>query len=354
MKKGALKKRTAAVASRKRAPKKRAELNPMRVMELSSAYWNSKIIHAANRFDLFTRLKGRTATAKELALECGTDERGIELLLIGCTALGLLNRKRDAYGNTPLSKTFLVKGSPRYQGGIVSMFEDWYGPWGDLHTAVLTGKPVISKPHDQSEAAVRNYIMGMHYRGVAQARLLAGKINVQGRHQMLDVAGGPGTFSIFMCRRHRRLKAVVLDLPQTLRITRGLIAQFGVSERVTTYEGNYLQDSFPGGNDMVLLSSMMNQEPPEIVRSIFKKSYDALEPGGLLILQEQLLNAEKTGPLLPALIGVNQLIHTPGGRVYSDREFSEWLQGIGFERVKQVQMAEPSPFTVLTAVKPYE
>jgi cyclopropane fatty-acyl-phospholipid synthase-like methyltransferase len=231
------------------------------------------------------------------------------------------------------------------------MFEDWYAPWGDLHIAVLTGKPVISKPHDQSEGAVRNYIMGMHYRGVAQARLLAEKVDVRGRCQMLDVAGGPGTFSIFMCRRHRRLKAVVLDLPQTLRITRELIAQFGVTERVMTHEGNYLQDDFPGGNDMLLLSSMMNQEPPEIVRSIFKKSYNALEPGGLLILQEQLLNAEKTGPLLPALIGVNQLIHTPGGRVYSDREFSEWLQGIGFEQVRQVQMPEPSPFTVLTAMK---
>lgn len=143
-----------------------------------------------------------------------------------------------------------------------------------------------------------------------------------------------------------------MDLPQTLRITRELINQFGVSERVATLEGNYLEDTFPEGNDLLLLSSMMNQEPPEIVRSIFKKSFDALEPGGLLILQEQLLNAEKTGPLLPAVIGINQLIHTPGGRVYSVLEFSDWLSEIGFKNVKEIRMPEPTPFTVITGKKP--
>ncbi len=337
---------------RKKASRKKTELNPMRVMELSSAYWNSKIIHAANHLDIFTRLKGRKATSGELALECHADERGVELLLIGCTALGLLNRKKGVYSNTPLSNSFLVKGSPRFQGGIVSMFEDWYTPWGELHQSVLTGKPAISKPHDQSEEALRNYIMGMHYRGVAQARLLTRTMDVRGKYQMLDVAGGPGTFTIFMCAKNKKLKGTVFDLPQTLRITRELIQQFGVQDRVSTREGNYLADSFPTGNDVLLLSSMMNQEPPEIVRSIFKKSFNALESGGLLILQEQLLNADKTGPLLPALIGINQLIHTPGGRVYSVLEFSEWLQEIGFEKVKEVRMPEPTPFTVLTGRKP--
>lgn len=352
MQKSGLKKKKTEKSSRKKSASKKTALNPMRVMELSSAYWQSRIVHVANELDIFTRLKGRSATVQELAAECGSDERGLELLLIGCTALDLLKRKKGAYSNTPLANTFLVKGSPRYQGGIVAMFGDWYFPWGDLHQSVLKGKPAVSKPHDQSEGALRNYIMGMHYRGLAQARLLCRTIDVKGRTRMLDVAGGPGTFTIFMCKKNRKLRGRVLDLPQTLRITRELINQFGVSERVATLEGNYLEDTFPEGNDLLLLSSMMNQEPPEIVRSIFKKSFDALEPGGLLILQEQLLNAEKTGPLLPAVIGINQLIHTPGGRVYSVLEFSDWLSEIGFKNVKEIRMPEPTPFTVITGKKP--
>jgi cyclopropane fatty-acyl-phospholipid synthase-like methyltransferase len=256
------------------------------------------------------------------------------------------------YHNSPLAKTFLLKESPYYQGGIVSMFEEWYPTWGRLYDAVHTGKPVVEKPHDQGEQAVRTYIMGMHYRGVAQAKLLAQKISMQGRKKLLDVAGGPGTFSIMMCLKHKGLRAVVLDLPQTLRITREIIESFHIADRVTTQEGNYLSDkNFGHGYDAVLLSSMFNQESPSVIKDILTKSCAALNPGGLIIVQEQLLNDGKTGPALAALIGVNQLLHTPGGAAYSGQEMAQWMEDVGFAKVQRVTMPSPSPFTVLKGMK---
>ena len=82
-----------------------------------------------------------------------------------------------------------------------------------------------------------------------------------------------------------------------------------------------------------------------------KKAFDSMVSGGVLILQEQMLNADKTGPALSALIGVNQLIHTPGGAAYSDKEISGWLQEVGFRNIQFKPLAQQSPFTVLTAVK---
>src|SRR5579884_4324231 len=137
--------------------------DPMRVMGISSAYWQSKILQTAQRLNIFTRLKDRSATVEELAAETGADPRGLDILLIAATSMGLLDRKKGNYRNTPFTKTFLVAGSPRYQGGIVSMFDSWYGAWGELEQAVLTGKPVVDKPHDQGPEAVRSYIYGMHY-----------------------------------------------------------------------------------------------------------------------------------------------------------------------------------------------
>ena len=102
---------------------------------------------------------------------------------------------------------------------------------------------------------------------------------------------------------------------------------------------------------MVLLSSIFNQEPPETVRRLLGKSHAALEAGGLIIVQEQMVNRDKTGPLLAALIGVNQVIHTPGGRAYSGHEVAGWMEAAGFRRVRGVPMPSPSPFTVLTGVK---
>jgi len=235
---------------------------------------------------------------------------------------------------------------------IVSMFEDWYPTWGKLFDAVVTGKPPVQKPHDQGDEATRTYIYGMHYRGLAQAQLLARKIPLKGRKRLVDIAGGPGTFSIMLCKANKGLSATVIDRPQTLRVTREIIASYGVNDRVATKEGDYLADTFGAGYDAGLLSSMFNQESPTVVKDILRKTHDALAPGGLVIVQEQLLNDEKSGPALAAMIGVNQLLHTPGGAAYSGREMGDWMKEVGFTKVKRVPMPSPSPFIVLTGIKP--
>ncbi|MFQ5597269.1 MAG: methyltransferase dimerization domain-containing protein [Nitrospiria bacterium] len=327
-------------------------VDPMAVMRISSAYWQSKVLHTAVRLDLFTRLKGRALTAKQLATRCKADRRGLEILLVAAVSLGLLSQRGGVYRNTRLSNTFLVKGSPRYQGGIVSMFDNWYGAWGDLSEAVMKGRPVVEKPHDQGPEALKNYIYGMHYRALAQGDLLAKRIDFTKKKHLLDVAGGPGTFCIKFCKKNKGLSATVLDLPQTLEITKEIVASFGMEGRIARRPGNYLTDPFGRGYDAVFLSSMFNQESPKVIKAILRKAYQAVDPGGMILVQDQMLNRQKTGPALAALIGVNQLIHTPGGAAYSEKEISEWMQAAGFKKVKPVRLSEPSPFVVLTGEKP--
>jgi len=329
-----------------------AGLDPMAVMQISSAYWHSNVLHVANSLDVFTKLAEEPATAEQLAKKCGTDSRGMELILIACVALGLLCKKGEIYSNSKLAETFLVKNSPRYQGGIVSMFADWVAPWSQLKDAVIHGKPVVEKQHDHGEEATRTYIMGMLYRGIPQAELLAEEVPLTGKQHMLDVGGGPGIFSIIMCQNNPGLKAAVFDLPQTLKVTKDIIKKYNADKLVSTVEGSYLEDEFGSGYDAVLLSSMINQEGPDVIKEILRKSYKAMVSGGLLMVQEQFLNTQKTGPLLPVLIGINQLIHTPAGRAYSAKEVADMASEIGFKDLSFRPLPEPSPFTLITGTKP--
>ena len=326
--------------------------DPMAVMRISSAYWHSSVLHVAQGLDVFTQLKDGPATAKELAERCNADERGIELILIACVGLGLLEKQGDRFRNGSIAQTFLVKGSDRYQGGIVSMFADWVAPWAKLKEAVVTGSPVVEKQHDKGDEATRTYIMGMLYRGIPQARLLAEEVPLAGRKRMLDVGGGPGIFSIILSEKNSGLNADVLDLPQTLRVTRDIIKDFNAEDRVYTKEGSYLQDPFGQGYDVVLLSSMISQEGPDVIKNILAKSYDAMTSGGVILIQEQFLETDKTGPLLAALIGLNQLIHTPAGRAYSAKEVADWAEEIGFTKLSFRPLPEPSPFTLIQGIKP--
>ena len=327
-------------------------LNPMKVMEISSAYWSSSVLHVANSLDVFTRLAEQPMSAEALAQSIGVDARGLEMILIACVGLELLDKQGDKFSNNALSSTFLVKGQPRYQGGIVAMFEEWVEAWSHLKDAVVKGQPMVQKQHDQGEEATRHYIMGMLHRGIPQAELLAREVPLAGKKHLLDVGGGPGIFSIIFCKQNSGLKASVFDLPQTLNITQEIIQDYQADDAVSTVEGSYLEDSFGSGYDVVLLSSMINQEGPEVVRSILQKSFDAMEPGGQLLLQEQLLNSEKTGPLLPVLIGLNQLVHTPAGKAYSAPEMVDLAREVGFVDLGYRELPPPSPFTLVTGTKP--
>lgn len=329
------------------------DLDPMAVMRIASAYWNSSILHVANDLDVFTRLsKEGPATAEEMAARCGADARGIEMILMGCVCLGFLEKQDGKFRNTPLAETFLVEGSPRNQRGIVSMFKDWVLPWSRLEEAVRTGRPVVEKQHDHGEEATRTYIMGMLHRGIPQAQLLAEEVDLSGRKKMLDVGGGPGIFSIIMCQKYPGLKADVLDLPQTLRVTRDIIRDWHAEGLVSTVEGSYLDEGYGEGYDVVLTSSMISQEGPDVVKHILRESFKAMESGGLILIQEQFLDDEKTGPMLPVQVGLNQLIHTPAGRAYSAKEVADFAAEIGFTDLSYRPLPDPSPFTLITGVKP--
>ncbi|NIR07513.1 MAG: SAM-dependent methyltransferase, partial [Candidatus Aminicenantes bacterium] len=79
-------------------------------------------------------------------------------------------------------------------------------------------------------------------------------IDLSGRKKLLDVGGGPGTYSIAACRRFPKLKAVVFDLPETIAIANEVIAGEGMQDRVTTRAGNWETDTFGKDNDVVLFS----------------------------------------------------------------------------------------------------
>lgn len=327
-------------------------LDPMAVMQVSSSYWHSSVLHAANSLDIFTELSASPATVEELAQKCKASQRGLELILIACVGLGFLQKQGEKFSNTALSETFLVQSSPRFQGGIVSMFKEWVPVWEKLSESVISGKPAVQKQHDHGDEATRKYIMGMYYRGIPQAELLADEVPLAGKKKLLDVGGGPGIFSVILCQKNPGLKADVLDLPQTLKITREIINKHKAEGLVSTREGSYLEDEFGAGYDVVLLSSMINQESPEVIKEILRKSFKSMVSGGLLMVQEQFLNTEKTGPLLAALIGINQLVHTPGGRAYSAKEVADWAEEIGFRKVSFRPLPEPSPFTLITGEMP--
>ncbi len=326
-------------------------MDPMKTMQVASAYWQSCVLHAANRLDIFNKLDGQPKDLDTLTQETGADRRCLGALLSALVSIDFLDRDGDVFMNNQFSQTFLTNSSKFYQGGIVGMFENWYEAWGGLYNTVKTGTPSALMHKEYSDEETRDYMMGMHNRALSQAGVLTSMIDLTGKKKLMDVGCGPATFSVKFCERYEGLNAVAMDREQNLQIAREIVDQFGIQDRVELLPGDYNTDSLGEGNDAMLLSSMTNQESPENIRKLLKKCYDSMNPDGVIMIQEQLLDGDKKGPVLAALIGVNQIINTVAGSSYSTTEMEDILREVGFKDVESRQMAPPSPFVMVTGYK---
>lgn len=320
---------------------------PPVLSDLFDGFRAARVIQVANELNLFVHLASNAKTAAEVAALCGTHPDMTERFLICCCALGLLHKIGERYTNTRLAKTYLLPGKPLYQGNILghvaSLWDFWsrleavlYGGRRDASPDVIPPKP----PHRNHE----NFIRGMHNVAVTgTAQMVAHNSDLRGCRRLLDVGGGPGTYSIALCQRYPDLSAVIFDLPETLAIARETIACFGLQDRVLTEEGDWNQPSYGSGYDAVLFSNVLHG-PASGAFDKLRKGREALNPGGRLLVHDFLLNNEKTGPLPAALFNM-----TVGA--YSLREMIEVITAAGFVEPRLVAV-HPRGTGLLLAEKP--
>jgi len=309
--------------------------------DISWDYRAARVLQIANKIDIFTALSDKEMSSEQLAQKCRTKPDMTEKLLIACTAMGLLQKRGSRYSNTELAKTYLVRGQKLYQGDIIAHAANTWNFWNNLEDEVR----IESTPREEEKNEHRNFIMGMHNIAAAgRAEAFTNHIDLSGRRKLLDVGGGPGTYSIAACRRFPKLEAVVFDLPETIAIAKEVIDREGMQERVTTQAGSWETDTFGEGNDVVLLSNILHG-PGSKAEMKLKKAYDSMVDGGLLLIQDFLLNDEKTGPLIPALFNV--MIGA-----YSRCELLSMIKEAGFIRPVVVVSSQEIGFTWITAEKP--
>jgi hypothetical protein len=337
-------------------------LTPTPLMDLVTGFWSFKTFAAAVELDLFTRLAGgRTLTVAGAGPELGLPERPADLLLTACASLGLLERAGEGYRNTALAEEFLVRGKPYYFGGQVSYCDQrTYLPWHRIGEALRTDRPLTWDPAVQESMfttadpqLLATFWEAMYSTSIFTARALAGAVDLSGHHRLLDVGGGSGAYPIELCRLYPGLTATVLDLPHVCEIAAGKVDLAGLGDRIATAPGNFLSDpDLPPGHDVVLLSMILHDWDEPTNRELLAKAYAALPSGGLVIISELLLDADRTGPAPAALMGMNMLVETVGGRNYSDAEYADWLAGAGFGEIRTVRFDAPGANGVVLGLKP--
>jgi SAM-dependent methyltransferase len=263
---------------------------PADLLQLSGGYWSACALHAGVKLDVFTPLADRPLTAQELAGMLKTDVRGLTMLLNALAALNLLEKRGSAYVTTTFAAEFLSRTAPKYLGHIILHHHHLMAGWAELDEAVRSGGAIRERVSHGGEEARESFLMGMFNLAMQIAPRIVAGIDLVGRKRLLDLGGGPGTYAIHFCRHNPGLTAVVYDLPTTRRFSEQTIARFGLSDRIAFEEGDFLAGDIRERFDVAWLSHILHGESPQGCAVILEKAVAALEPGGLIMVQEFILD----------------------------------------------------------------
>jgi len=326
---------------------------PAQLLEVTGSYWSTCTLHASVKLDVFTPLSSETLSANQLASRINCDNRGLAMLLNALAAMNLLEKTGEQYAATAFAGKFLSRTSPGYLGHIIMHHHHLISSWAKLDQAVQSGEPVRERiSHQDVESSRESFLMGMFNLAILNAPKIVPQIDLSGRRRLLDLGGGPGTYAIHFCQQNPELSAVVCDLPTTRSFAEETVARFGLSDRVSFLPGDFENEELPKGFDVAWLSHVLHGVGPKTCATVLKKAVSALEPGGMILVQEFILEDSKDAPVFPALFSLNMLIGTPEGQSYSQGEISDMLAAAGATEIRRIPLQLPNGAGVMAGIVP--
>ena len=315
---------------------------------LAGGHAEARAIQTALKLRVFDVLERAALDADALARATGTNRRAVAILADAMVSLGLLEKRERRYDLTAVSRQFMLKSSAEYLGGMILFDEAIFEMWAHLDQTIQTGAPARRLDMFQSRAEeTERFIRAMD--SLTRARgdplYVAEHLDLSRVSKVADVGGGPGTYTAAMLRRWPHLRAAIYDLPATLEVARRILAEREprVSERIDLVRVDYLYDEIPGPCGALFMSNIIHNEDETTNSELFRKCFRALEPGGLMIIKDHIMNTELTAPRSGAIFALYLLL-TTRGRDYSFDEVSQWLGDAGFVDIRLETLPSP-PFT---------
>ncbi|MCP4213781.1 MAG: methyltransferase domain-containing protein [bacterium] len=325
--------------------------NTGKLLKLSGTFWETCVLQTSVKLDIFTVLGDTPLTCRELSERIAVPVDGLERLLNALTGMKLLIKTKDNFGNTKESRDLLSRDSENYTGFLIRHHQNLAKTWSRLDEALISGKPFRPNAEALTTDQTESFLMGMHNGATLNAPLLIDSVPLAQSRRLLDLGGGPGTFSIHFCKRFPQLKASIFDLPTSRTFAQKNIDKNELTERIDFLPGNFNTSPIPGKYDTAWLSHVLHGEGDGNCRNMIKKTADALEPGGTIIIHEFILENNRVEPFFPALFSLNMFLHTAQGRSYTIAELTSMLEDGGFKDIRHIPLRTPTKSSLLTAVK---
>ena len=298
-----------------------------------------------SHLDFFTWLADHPSTFAAITAHFEIHPRPTDVMLTLFAAQGLIQQNGGCYHLTLRGREHLTAASRWNLAPYFSSMKDRQ-PTLDMLKVLKTGKPAnfgSFDPQAWAQAMQRpdfaaHFTAAMDCRGILLGPALAKALDLSQHTALLDIAGGSGIYACALSAKNPHLRATVLERSPVDRIATECIAKQGCSERVNVHTGDIFAEALPAGFDVHLWSNVLHDWDEADVRKLLAKSHATLPSGGLVVIHDAFINAEKTGPLHIAEYSA-LLMNITEGKCYSIGEYRTYLNELGFEWVEHKNTA---------------
>lgn len=311
------------------------------VLDFSRSFQPACVLTAAATLDVFSALHAKPMTAGKLGCELGTDLRATTILLDALVALQFLDKQGEEYSVPEDVAELLSEESADNVLPMVRHLTNCLRRWAELAKVTQTGKCAETGPSVRgADVDQADFIGAMNAISRPVADKVLGKIRPSKFRHMLDIGGGPGTWTISFLHATPEAGATLFDLPAVVSMAEKNFAEAGLTDRVTLVEGDYYTDALPEGADLAWLGAICHQNSRQQNRDLFSKVCAALADDGVAIIRDVIMDPSHTSPAAGALFAVNMLVATEVGGTYTFEEYREDLCAAGFVEVELVNQDE--------------
>ncbi|MEO1205412.1 MAG: methyltransferase [Pseudomonadota bacterium] len=327
------------------------------LFDLTAGFVYFQILHACVQLDVFETLADGPLSIAELSGKLGLDVAGTRRLMDAAVALDLAERRSgNRYGLGELGLAMVnepgLAAMVRHHALVYRDLQDPVGllAGGGDRTGLQSywAYATSEAPEALKREDVEDYseLMAASQSFIAEEVLDSYSLD---RHRtLLDVGGGAGAFAIAAARRAPHLQVGVFDLPAVADIARKRFSEGGLTKRARAVGGSFMTDDLPRDTDLITLVRVLYDHPDATVETLLRSVYDALQPGGTLLIAEPMSGIRGAGPVGDAYFGF-YLLAMGSGRPRRVDEHLAFLKSAGFQSPKLVQTRVPLQTSLIVA-----
>ncbi|PND38528.1 methyltransferase [Paucibacter aquatile] len=339
---------------------------PFRLVQIGSAYWQSRALGLAAELDVAEQLGEATLPIEALAARCQAAPELLQRLLRVLAALGVFEEPRPGQWRNNKGSAPLRAGRPDSVRELVLLHQrpemraawfDSLGPalrQGRCAYALSHGRPLFE--HMERQPALEHAFA----RAMAQVEGLTGAPWVQALdwqrfEHLIDLGGSVGDKALTLLMQHPRLHATVVDRPATVRAAQLLAAgetepqRLRARERLRFLAADLRQEPPPAARsatEVYWLSALLHGLSDADALQLLRGVAQAAAPAGATVLVMEVVRPEQHPGLAIAGMDLQMAVCTEG-RERSLREWQALFEQAGLSLCERVPLPSLAEILVL-------